>query len=320
MTLRFSIVTPSYNQAQFLDRTIRSVISQSFPPFEYYVIDGGSGDGSQDVIRAHEASLSGWRSERDRGQGDAINKGFAGASGDICAWINSDDFYLKGAFERVAAVFETRPDVDFVYGDVLSVDRDGALMNVMRFAPYGWRDLASFRIISQPAVFFRRSLWEKSGGLDLSYHFLLDHHLWLRMTAEAKMFYLPEPLAAARFYPEAKNRANTADFGKEARRIAEWLLNDERYRARSAPIEREIRGGADWLDANYLSVGGSYGSALRSYMRAFAKSPRRVIADWRRLLLTGLGRVSPRAAERVFERQSSARVEKLSAYRVDLWT
>ena len=315
MEPRFSIVTPSYNQAAFLDRTIRSVVSQSHRPYEYYVIDGASNDGSRDVIRAHEASLSGWVSEKDRGQGDAINKGFARASGDIFAWINSDDFYLRGAFARVAAVFKARPDVDFIYGDVLSVDRDGALMNVMRFAPYGWRELASFQIISQPAVFFRRSLWEKRGGMDLSYHFLLDHHLWLRMTADSKIFYLPEPLAAARFYPEAKNRANTADFGIEARRIADWLLSDARFRTLSAPITREIRGGAAWLDANYLSVGGMNGAALRAYAKALALTPRRVIADWRRALLTGLGLISPRAAARVFERQASARVEKLTAYK-----
>ncbi len=315
MTLRFSIVTPSYNQAAFLDRTIRSVVSQSHRPYEYYVIDGASNDGSRDVIRVYEASLSGWVSEPDRGQGEAINKGFARASGDIFAWINSDDFYLRGAFERVSAFFEARPDVDFVYGDVLSIDRDGALMNVMRFAPYGWRDLASFRIIGQPAVFFRRSLWEKSGGLDLSYHFLLDHHLWLRMTEGAMIVYLPEPLAAARFYPEAKNRANTADFGKEARRIVDWLLSDGRFRTMSEPIERKIRGGAAWLDANYLSVGRMNAAALRAYARAFTLAPRRVVEDWRRVLLTGLGLVSPRLAEDVFERQASARVEKLAAYK-----
>lgn len=314
MALRFSIVTPSYRQAAFLERTIQSVLTQSYPAAEYFVIDGGSDDGSREILEAHSRELSGWVSEKDRGQADAINKGFARAGGDIYGWINSDDFYLPGVFERVARVFSERPDVDFVYGDALSVDRDGALVNVMRFAPYEWADLASFRIISQPAVFFRRSLWEKSGGLDLTFHYLLDHHLWLRMTPDAGIVYLPEPLAAARFYSEAKNRANTADFGKEARRIVGWLLSDERFRTMSEPIVKKIRGGAAWLDANYLSVGGMNGAALRAYAKAFTLAPKRVIDDWRRVLLTGLGLVSPSAAARIFERQSAKRLEGLRAY------
>lgn len=315
MTLRLSIVTPSYNQGAFLERTIRSVLNQSRPADEYFVIDGASSDDSVSVIRVYADRLSGWVSERDSGQGEAINKGFARASGDIFAWINSDDFYLPGAFETVMRLFEDDPSVTFVYGDVLSVDRDGALMNVMRFAPYDWLDLAQFQIISQPAVFFRRELWDACGGLDLSYHFLLDHQLWLRMTAGRKLTYIAAPLAAARFYAEAKNRAHTEKFGMEAHRIADWLLSDAALREQTTPIRNGILGCADWLDANYLSTGGRVASALRAYARAFLRAPGRVVADWRRVALTMLALVSEKAADSVQAAQSQKRLSGLASYR-----
>lgn len=315
MGLRFSVVTPSYQQAEFLEKTIQSVLTQSYGAAEYFVMDGGSSDGSREIIASHAAELSGWVSAKDRGQADAINQGFARATGDIFGWINSDDFYLAGAFERVNAVFEARPDVGFVFGDVLSVDRNGELMNVMRFGDWDWRDLARFRIISQPAVFFRRSLWEKCGGLDLSYHYLLDHQLWLRMVHGTKILYLPEPLAAARFYAEAKNRAHCADFGREAMRIATWLEQEPAFSADVDPIRREIRGGASWLDANYLSVGGDSFASLRAYGKAFGLVPARVVSDWRRILLTAMAIISPKFAEKIFAAGSVKRLSSLDAYR-----
>lgn len=315
MGLRFSIVTPSYQQAAFLSQAIQSVVTQSYGAAEYFVMDGGSNDGSREVIESHAAQLSGWVSAKDRGQADAINQGFARATGDIYGWINSDDFYLADAFERVNAVFMARPDVDFVFGDVLSVDRNGELMNVMRFGDWDWRDLARFRIISQPAVFFRRSLWEKSGGLDLSYHYLLDHQLWLRMVHGAKTLYLPEPLAAARFYAEAKNRAHCADFGREAKRIAEWIEQEPAFTADVTPIRREIRGGAAWLDANYLSVGGDSLASLRAYWKALRLVPARVVSDWRRILLTVAAIAAPGFAEKIFAAGAAKRLSALEAYR-----
>lgn len=312
--LSVSIITPSYNQAAYLKQTMDSVLSQDIPGMEYVVIDGGSADGSVELIRSHADRLSSWVSEKDRGQADAVNKGAARTSGEIIGWLNSDDLYLPGAVSKALKYLSEHPEIDAVYGDVLSIDADGALMNVMRFGQYEAEDLMSFQVISQPGVFFRRSAWERAGGLDLNYHFLLDHHLWLRMIMRGRFAYLPEPLAAARFHPAAKNRSHTEDFGKEAYRLADWLLADPLTAERAAPIENHIRGGAAWLDAHYLSDGGEPGKSLKAYAKAFRLFPERVLADKNRLALTVLMCINPAAAKKVFDNRSAKRLETLAAY------
>src|SRR6185369_7608624 len=131
-----SIVTPSYNQAPFLEQTIRSVLEQDYPRIEYLVVDGDSNDGSVEIIKKYALSrggvtppISGWVSEKDKGQGDAINKGFSRAKGEIIAWINSDDYYLPGAISSVVKIFEQNPDVALVYGDMLAVDQNSQTTN-----------------------------------------------------------------------------------------------------------------------------------------------------------------------------------------------
>lgn len=310
-----SVITPSYNQAAYLKQTMDSVLSQDIPDMEYVVMDGGSTDGSAELIRQYADRLSGWVSEKDRGQADAVNKGAARTSGEVIGWLNSDDLYLPGALKKALQYLAEHPDVDAVYGDVLSIDGNGELMNVMRFEQYCEEDLMSFRVISQPGVFFRRSAWERAGGLDLSYSYLLDHHLWLRMIMGGKFAYLPEPLAAARFHADAKNRAHAGDFGKEAYRLADWLLTDPLTKAKAEPIEKQIRGGAAWLDAHYLSDAGAAKQSLKAYAKAYRLYPERVREDKNRLALTALMTVSPKAAEKVFQNRASKRLEGLSEYK-----
>ncbi len=312
--LSFSVITPSFNQFAYLKQTMDSVLSQNIPGMEYVVIDGGSTDGSAELIRSYEDRLSGWVSKKDRGQADAVNKGVSLTSGEVIGWLNSDDLFLPGAARKALTFLAEHPDVDAVYGDVLSIDGDGKLMNVMRFEQYTAEDLMTFRVISQPGVFFRRSAWERAGGLDLSYSYLLDHHLWLRMISRGKFAYLPEPLAAARFHAGAKNRAHAGDFGKEAYRLADWLLSDPLTAAEAASIERQIRGGAAWLDAHYLSDAGDAGNSLKAYARAYRLCPGRVKEDKNRVMLTMLMAVSPKAAEKVFRNRSAKRLEGLREY------
>ena len=309
-----SVITPSFNQAAYLKQTMDSVLSQGIPDMEYVVMDGGSSDGSADLIRSYEDRLSAWASEKDRGQADAVNKGAARTRGEVIGWLNSDDLYLTGAVRKALAYLDSHPDIDAVYGDVLSIDGNGSLMNVMRFDRYSAEDLMTFRVISQPGVFFRRSAWERAGGLDLSYSYLLDHHLWLRMICGGRFAYLPEPLAAARFHAEAKNRAHAGRFGKEAYRLADWLLTDPRTAEKAAPIEKKIRGGAAWLDAHYLSDAGDAGKSLKAYAKAFRLFPQRVLEDRNRLGLTALMAVSPKAAEKVFENRAAERLKSLKDY------
>jgi glycosyltransferase involved in cell wall biosynthesis len=177
-----SIVTPSYNQARFIEDTLRSVVSQAYPRTEHIVVDGGSTDGSVDIIRRYAPHLRSWVSEPDRGQSHAINKGLAQAQGEILTWLNSDDTYLPGALDEVGRFFAGHPDVDLVYGDYVYTDVDGRPMRRRHvFDTIGYESLLYHDYLGQPAVFFRRSLFEKVGPLDESLHYCMDWDLFLRM-------------------------------------------------------------------------------------------------------------------------------------------
>jgi glycosyltransferase involved in cell wall biosynthesis len=221
MTL-VSIITPSFNQASYLEQTIQSVLNQDYADIEYIVIDGDSTDGSVDIIKKYASHLAYWVSEKDSGQAEAINKGMARAKGEIVAWLNSDDYYLSGTVRAAVAALEQNPDVVLVYADMLAVNEHGQTFNNLRYRQLTLKDLFCFQIIGQPAVFLRRAAFENSGGLDPSFHFLLDHHLWIRIAAQERILHVPQTWAAARYHAAAKNRAQTAAFGREAFRILDW--------------------------------------------------------------------------------------------------
>jgi glycosyltransferase involved in cell wall biosynthesis len=279
-----TIVTPSFNQARFLEQTIRSVLEQETPSLEYFVIDGGSTDSSVEIIKRYEGRLAGWVSEKDKGQADAINKGFRQAHGEIVAWLNSDDFYVPGAIARAVKAFEQNPDAGLVYGNVLSVDAKGETFNQQIFRQYNLLDLMSFQIISQPAVFIRHSMLEQAGLLDPSFHMLLDHHLWLRMARIAPIVYIPETLAAARYHAGAKNLTNTADFGREGFRIVEWMKSASEFSSVFEQNTPRILGGAHRFNAFYLLDGGQYRAALSEYRRAFKFYPPVALKEWHRVV------------------------------------
>jgi glycosyltransferase involved in cell wall biosynthesis len=178
-TPRISIVTCSYRQARFLDATMRSVLSQSWPGLEYIVVDGGSDDGSREIIQSHSDRLAWWVSEPDEGQTDALIKGFAKATGDICGWLCSDDLLLPGTLEKVARYFEAHPKVEAVYGNALWIDIDGCPLRAAREMPFSrFIFLHGFNYIPQPSMFWRRSLYERVGGLTPGLHIAMDNDLW----------------------------------------------------------------------------------------------------------------------------------------------
>ena len=291
-----SIVTPSYNQAHYLEQTIQSVLGQDYAPIEYFLMDGGSTDGSREIIERYADRLAGWVSEKDKGQGAAINKGLARARGEFVAWLNSDDFYLPGAVAEVVRIFRENPQVGLVFGDVLAVDEKGQRLNLLRYGDWGLEELMSFHIIGQPSVFMRRSVQEQAGLLDTSYHCLLDHHLWLRMAQLAEVRYIPKTLAAARYHASAKNIAQPVNFSREAYRIADWVATQPALADRLARDGKRIRAGLCSLSAFYLVEGGQPAAALRDYGRGFAAHPPTVLRAWRRVLLAllnllGLGRL-----------------------------
>lgn len=202
---RVSIVTPSYNQATYLEATLRSVLLQGYPNLEYFVMDGGSTDGSTAVLRRYEAWLAGWVSEPDHGQSHAINKGLARATGEILAWLNSDDLYEPNALGTVARCFAARPACDLVYGRGSSIDEEGK-----RIAPCDWirpfdrRLYLTSNFILQPAAFWRRRLWEEAGDLDVDTHYTMDWEWFLRATAVSEPHFEPVELALWRIHPEIK--------------------------------------------------------------------------------------------------------------------
>ncbi len=282
---RVSIITPSYNQAQFLEQTIRSVLDQDYPNLEYWVIDGGSTDGSLEIIQKYAGQLAGWVSEPDRGQAEGINKGLARATGDVVAWLNSDDLYYPGAVQAAVAALAANPQASFVFSDVESIDEAGQPFHRMHYGHWGLADLMCFRIIGQPAVFIRHTFLAQTGLLDPSYHYLLDHHLWLRLAALAEPVYVHgEPWAAARMHAGAKNMAQAAGFAPEAMRLAEWLMQDSRFEPLASQIEPQIWAGAHRLAGFYLMESGQAGKALGSYARSFWRFPGIALQDWKRIL------------------------------------
>ena len=308
-----SIITPSYNQAAYLEAAMRSVLEQSYPNIEYLVVDGGSSDDSPAIIRKYERRLAWWVSEADAGQAEAINKGFLRAKGEIVAWLNSDDLYYPGAVAQAVEALRVYPDAGLVFSDVDSIDAQGELINSMHFADWGLPGLAAFKIIAQPGVFMRRAVLEQAGYLDLGYHYLLDHHLWLRMGLHAPVRYVRGARwAAARFHSAAKNVAQAAAFGQEAYRIAAWLDTAPEFQALLQPNRRRMWAGAHRLNAFYLLDGGRPGAALDAYARAFWQHPPSVLPDWRRILFALL---SPFGLRRMRAAYLRRRAEQLRAAR-----
>lgn len=198
-----SVITPSYNQAEYLDRTIRSVLSQEYPRLEYLVMDGASTDGSVAILERYAADGKlRFVSQKDGGQSAAVNDGFARTTGDIIGWVNSDDLYAPGALRAVGEHFATHPDCEWLFGRCPIVDRDdkpfkGVITRYKEFwlRRYSYRRLVVENFISQPAVFFRRRLLERVGALDPDYHLAMDYHLWLRMGRVAEPAFLDRELA-----------------------------------------------------------------------------------------------------------------------------
>lgn len=206
--MKFDIVTPSYNQGEYLRETMDSVLSQEGSAFDidYYVLDGGSGDGSKALIKSYESKLKYWRSSKDAGQAAAIAEGLAMGDGEIVTWINSDDVYPPGVFKRVADFFEEHPKVDVIYGDCLMIDEVSNPVGVGTHISVTWEDLFETPyLINQESTFFRRALYEKVGGVDADFWGAMDYDLWLRLFHAGNASYLPQILGGHRFLPNQKS-------------------------------------------------------------------------------------------------------------------
>jgi glycosyltransferase involved in cell wall biosynthesis len=206
-----SVVVPSYNQAQYLGDTLASIAAQDYQNVELIVMDGGSTDGSVELIadfaRLHPGKVN-WRSERDSGQADAINRGLAMARGEIIAWLNSDDAYLfAGVISQVVAAFADRPEAGVIYGDAAIISSDSRLLRIQCGHQFSYGHLLRGCFLIQPAVFMRRRVVEAC-PLDARLHYGLDYELWLRAARQFPFVYVPRLWAADRNYPERKILAN----------------------------------------------------------------------------------------------------------------
>lgn len=297
-----TIVTPSFNQAAYLEQTIQSVLAQECDSLEYIIVDGGSTDGSLEIIQRYADRLAWWVSERDSGQAEAINKGLRRARGEYVAWLNSDDVYLPGAFASALPALQAQPEAGMVYGDAVTIDTAGRQIKKLAFGDWTLEDLMAFRIICQPAVFMRRSVLEQAGYLDMNFHYMLDHHLWLRMACQAPVVHLQQALAAARHHPGAKNISQATGFGGEILSLLAWLQVDPRFAPLAAAHRRRIEAGAYRLNGRYLLDGDQPGPALKSYLKALRRDPRYTLQHAHRMLFALASLLGGRAVRRAYER------------------
>ncbi len=235
MPARLSIVTPSYNQGRFIERTIESVLSQRFSgKLEYFVMDGGSTDETIAVLRKYNGRLS-WVSEKDGGQAEAVNKGLSRSTGDIIGWLNSDDVYYPGAFTAVCEAFDADPTLDVVYGDANHIDENDEFIESYPTEEHDFTRLMDTCYFCQPAVFFRKSVVDRFGPLNARLQYCMDYEYWIRLASVgAKFGRVRNVLAGSRLYAQNKTLGSRVRVHSEindmlrrnARRVPDkWLSN-----------------------------------------------------------------------------------------------
>ena len=286
-----SIITPSFNQAEYIEQTLLSVLQQDYAPIEYIVIDGCSTDGSIGVIEKYSDRLAYWVSEPDQGQVDAINKGLRRATGEIVAWINSDDMYVAGAIRLAVAALQAHPEVGMVYGDGIMVDGNNNLLDLHTYRTYDVLDLLCFDVLLQPTVFMRHEVLDKVGLLSDQYHMVLDHDLWIRIASEGPILHTPSFWAVERTHEKAKTVAMTGTFVEEASELIR--------RAEESPVlgdlisanDRKVRSSYHAFAARRMIDGGEHRKATSEIFNAFITDPRIGLRYWYKAVQASLSAV-----------------------------
>lgn len=265
-----SIVTPSYNQAKYLERTILSVLSQNYPKTEYIIMDGNSTDGSIEIIRKYSDQLSYWVSQPDKGQADAINRGFDHASGQIYSWLNSDDTYEPNTLRTIARIFNADPNVRFVYGEGWYIDEEDKRIRPCKFVrhtfPYNY--LVNKDPILQQAAFWRSDLWTETGILDINLNWVFDWDWFIRAYQNTNFYYNPQFLSNYRVHSDAKTRS-----GNIKRRYEQAYIT-KKYGSWWHPnhLTQQFR----IFDHNIQNITRSWPKSLQKIIRFFSSTSRKI--------------------------------------------
>lgn len=251
---KIAVVTPSFNQAQYLERAMASVLDQGVVGLEYVVMDGGSTDGSRELIERFDDRLTYWQSQPDGGQAAAVNAGWRRTTGEILGWLNSDDFYLPGTLRFVTQFFAARPDVDVVYGTCRLVDPSGARLGEVGEAFDRRTMLLQRDLIPQPSAFIRRRAIDEVGYLDESLNFSLDYDLFLRLALRTRPIFVPDTLAGFTIHPGAKTTRSRSAARQETYKVRlRYVRGRDRLRVLVGSLMSRALHGAppivrDWAD------------------------------------------------------------------------
>lgn len=289
---RISVVTPSYNQEQFLEEAIRSVLLQNYPNLEYILIDGGSTDGSVEIIQKYESYLNFWVSESDDGQSHAINKGFAQSSGHILCWINSDDMLKPGALELVAKTLKDISMASWLVGSSELINTEGLLIenrtpseNITHEIILSWSE----NWFPQQSTFWTRAMWNGTGPLNEILHYAMDYALWLNMLECATPIVTKEILSAYRFHIDAKTGANGAKKCNEMIFVLEeYLKYNLNAKCTKLAVERSIAEIALHSANQHLYYRGNYTEAKQLLGFAIQKYPQLLLSTKGILILIKL--------------------------------
>ena len=252
---KISVITPSFNQAYYLETTMKSVLDQGYPNLEYIVMDGGSTDGSRGILERYSDRLAYWVSEPDGGQTEALARGFGLATGEIMGWLCSDDLLEPNALFEVARTFVENPGWQVVYGDGQWIDAEGRPLREQKEIGFDrFVFMYDYNYLPQPSTFWRRGLYERVGGLDPSFDLAMDADLWARFAEHADIHHVPRPWSRMRRYPEQKNSKLRDESNVEDARIRARYLPDEstltrrskRVLAKGLRVARRLRRGAYW--------------------------------------------------------------------------